>query len=82
MVIDSKENKKIKYLNKLRTNKFMQEEKKFIIEGEHLVNEAKKANVLLETFSVSDVNYSVPNSLVSEKVMNYISVFLISSQLQ
>lgn len=73
MVIDSKENKKIKYLNKLRTNKFMQEEKKFIIEGEHLVNEAKKANVLLETFSVSDVNYSVPNSLVSEKVMNYIS---------
>ena len=46
MVIDSKENKKIKYLNKLRTNKFMQEEKKFIIEGEHLVNEAKKANGL------------------------------------
>ena len=40
MVIESKENKKIKYLNKLRTVKFMQEEKKFIVEGDHLVQEA------------------------------------------
>ena len=28
MIIESKDNKKIKYLNKLRTNKFMNEKKR------------------------------------------------------
>ena len=73
MVIESKENNKIKYLNKLRISKFMQEEKKFIVEGKHLVEEAKNANVLLETFSVYDVDYGVNNNLVSKNVMKYIS---------
>ena len=31
MVITSKDNEKIKYLKKLKNNKFMNEEKKFII---------------------------------------------------
>lgn len=30
MIIESKDNKKIKYLNKLRTNKFMNEEKSLL----------------------------------------------------
>lgn len=73
MVIESKENKKIKYLNKLRTVKFMQEEKKFIVEGDHLVQEALNANVLLETYSTSKVDYGVLNNLVSPLIMNHIS---------
>lgn len=72
-MIESKDNKKIKYLNKLRNNKFMYEEKKFVIEGDHLVKEAYNAGVLLETFSINEVNYGVPNNLVSLGIMNYIS---------
>lgn len=73
MIIESKDNKKVKYINKLRTNKFMMQEKKFIVEGEHLVKEAKEAGVLLETFSTDDVNYNVPNNVVTLGIMDYIS---------
>lgn len=72
-MIESKDNKKIKYINKLRNNKFMNVEKKFIVEGEHLVREASVAGVLLETFSTYDVNYGVTNNEVTDSVMNYIS---------
>ena len=58
MIIESKDNKKIKYLNKLRTNKFMNEEKKFVVEGMHLVNEAKKSGLLLETYSTSSCKHT------------------------
>ena len=37
MIITSKDNNKIKYIRKLRNNKYMNEEKKFVVEGEHLV---------------------------------------------
>lgn len=74
MVIESKDNKKIKYINKLRNNRFMQEEQKFIVEGEHLVKEAKEAGVLLETYSISDENYGVSNNVISPLIMDYISM--------
>ena len=73
MIIESKENKKIKYLNKLRNTKFMNEEKKFIVEGNHLVNEAKLSNLLLETYSTNDIDYGVLNNVVTKNIMNYIS---------
>lgn len=73
MVIESKENKKIKYLNKLRNNKYMNEEKKFIVEGKHLVEEAKKTGILIETYSTNEINYDVTNNVVSSNVMQYIS---------
>lgn len=73
MIIESKENKKIKYLKKLRSNKFMNEEKKFIVEGEHLVKEAKETGVLIETYSVTDVNYGVLNTVISKNLMEYVS---------
>ncbi len=72
-MIESKENKKIKYVNKLRHLKFMEKEKKFIIEGKHLVMEAKKEGVLLETFSTDDTSYGVLNNVVSDEIMKYIS---------
>ena len=73
MVIESKENKKIKYLKKLRNSKFMNEEKKFIVEGEHLVKEAKASGVLIETYSIKDVNYGVLNTVISKSLMEYVS---------
>lgn len=73
MIIDSKENSKIKYLNKLRSTKYMNQEKKFVIEGKHLVEEAFLSGVLLETFSTFDTNYNIKNNIVSDKIMQYIS---------
>lgn len=73
MIIESKDNKKIKYINKLKNNKFINEERKFLVEGEHLVKEASYAGILLETYSVCDVNYGVLNNMVTESVMKHIS---------
>ena len=73
MVITSKDNEKIKYLKKLKNNKFMNEEKKFIIEGDHLTKEAFKAGILLETYSVFDTDFNVPNTLVSKSVIKSLS---------
>ena len=72
-MITSTSNEKIKYIKKLRNNKTIYEEKKFIIEGEHLIIEAKKSGILLETFSINDACYGVSNTLVSENVMKSIS---------
>ncbi len=79
MIIESKENKKIKYINKLRNNKFMNEERKFIVEGFHLIEEAYNAGILLETISVDELDYNVPNVLVTQNIMNYISILPSSS---
>ena len=81
MIIESKDNKKIKYISKLRNTKYMNEEEKFIIEGYHLVEEALKAGILIETISVSDTNYNVPNTLVSDSVMKHISTLPSTSQI-
>ena len=72
-MITSTSNEKIKDIKKLKNTKTMNEEKKFIIEGEHLVVEAEKAGVLLETLSINDVSFGVTNTLVSENVMKSIS---------
>ena len=73
MVITSKDNEKIKYLKKLKNNKFMNEEKKFIIEGDHLTKEAFKTGILLETYSIFDTCFNVPNTLVSKGVIKSLS---------
>lgn len=72
-MIESKENKKIKYIRHLRENKYMKEEKKFVVEGDHLVKEAKLSGVLLETYSTYERDYGVLNNVVSKNVMDYIS---------
>ena len=47
MVIESVQNEKIKYFRKLRETKYIKEYKEFIVEGEHLVEEAIKNNYAL-----------------------------------
>lgn len=72
-MITSKENKKIKYIKHLRNNKFSSKEGKFIIEGSHLVEEASKSGVLLETYSVKEVNFGVLNNLVTDEILKSLS---------
>ena len=51
-IITSLENKKIKYINKLKNKKFRDEEGIFVIETKHLVEEAYKSGFLTELYLV------------------------------
>ena len=75
MIYSSKDNKKIKYIKKLNEKKYRDKFNEFIIEGEHLVLEAYKANlleeiVLLEGFNI---DIDVPKIEVTDLIMKYIS---------
>ena len=72
-MITSVSNDKIKEIIKLKDNKNMMQEKKFIVETMHLVEEAKKCGVLLETISLNDINLGVKNTVVSSNVMAKLS---------
>ena len=68
-IITSLENKKIKYINKLKTKKFRDEEGLFIVETKHLVEEAYKSGFLTELYLV-DTNID-SNILEDEKIIKY-----------
>ncbi len=71
-MITSVENKKIKEIVKLNNKKYRKENKLFIVEANHLVEEAYKHNLLISTYSLYENNY--PNNVVvSENVMRKIS---------
>lgn len=59
-------NNEVKYINKLYLSKHRKEEKKFIVEGKHLVLEAKNAGVLLECYTTDN---SFDGTLISEESM-------------
>ena len=69
-MISSVDNPKIKELMKLKQGKNRKKEEKFIVEGAHLVKEAKMAGVLIESFSIEEKE---GYTLVSESVMKKIS---------
>lgn len=68
-MISSLDNSKVKYLTKLNNSKHRKIEKKFIVEGKHLVDEARKYGLLEEAFSINDLK---GYTLVSVPVMNKI----------
>lgn len=73
MVITSLTNDKIKNVNKLKLKKYRDLNKKFIVEGDHLVSEAYKSGYLTEIFATEDalITYDdIPVILVSNEVMN------------
>lgn len=75
-MIDSVNNKKVVFYKKLRETKYIKENKKFIVEGETLVEEAYKAGVL-ECVLLTDeslCNYDVPKELFSKKCLEKISL--------
>lgn len=76
LLITSVDNNKIKELNKLKTRKYRKEEKKFLIEGYHLVEEAYKKGILLEVLvcenSMPEQN-DIPCTYISANVMSKLS---------
>lgn len=65
-MIQSFENNKIKLLLKLKQAKYRKQEKMFLVEGSHLVSEARQAQVLLEAFSIEEKD---GYTAVSESIM-------------
>ena len=74
-VISSLQNERIKNLSKLLSKKFRDMEGKFLVEGEHLVEEAFKSGLLLEVIKCEDVlgEYDVPTTLVTYEVIKKLS---------
>lgn len=76
MLITSINNEKIKNLSKLNIKKYRDEEKKFLVEGDHLVSEAIKTNNLLELFVLEGKEYNFPNiplTYVTKEVLKKLS---------
>lgn len=73
-MIESVNNEKIVYFKKLRDSKYIKQEKKYIVEGEHLVEEAYKAGILESIISTYDTSYDVKHTLVSKKCLEKISL--------
>ncbi len=77
MNITSTQNDKVKYWNNLKNKKFRDQEKRFLIEGDHLINEAAKLGLILETISIvnPDADYFVTKEIMEkisdQKSINY-----------
>ena len=65
MEINKISKNKLKYLMKLKQKKYINLEHKFIIEGKHLINEAKNANVKVDVYSLEGLSKKEINSLTS-----------------
>ena len=75
-IIESVNNSKIVELKKLQDKKTRQLEKKFLVEGYHLVEEAKKHNLLdyILTTNKNDFNkYNIDGYLVNQKIIDKLS---------
>ena len=70
MNITSLQNEHVKYWNSLKEKKVRDRERRFLIEGDHLINEAKRQNLIIETISVIDL---AADYLVTEDIMKKIS---------
>ena len=75
MVITSLENDKVKELVKLQKKKYRDLTGTFLVEGEHLVEEVFKADLVINIICLEDYNcsYDVPVMYVSYDVMKKIS---------
>lgn len=75
-IIESEENKIVKYVNKLKNPKYIKEEKRFIIEGFHLLEMAKKEDLdfILTLEKIDDLDESINQYIVNEKIMKKLSV--------
>ena len=75
MIITSLDNNKIKKYMKLKQKKYRDEEKLFIVEGEHLVEEAIKNNLLYDLLVIENHEYKIdfPYTVVSNNIMKKLS---------
>lgn len=73
MELTSTSNPKVKYWQKLKERKYRKEEKLFIVEDAHLVNEAIKKNIVKEIITLNDDNYEVDTYKVTPQIMKLLS---------
>lgn len=75
MIYTSINNEHIKEIKKLNQKKYRDINNKFIIEGEHLIEEALKNNIVEEIFLLEgfNKNYQIKTNYINEKVMKYIT---------
>lgn len=75
MVIESINNPKIKEIRKLKEKKYREKEKKYLVEGEHLVLEAFKANTLekIIVLNTSDFELDVEKIYVTKDIIKTLS---------
>ena len=72
-MIESVKNDRVKYYQKLKQKKYRDLEGLFLVEGNHLVEEAFKSGLLVEVLSSNKEDYGVPVIEVSSNVLNYLS---------
>lgn len=75
MVINSLQNERVKNWSKLNTKKYRDEEGLFLVEGDHLVNEAIKNNLVKEIIVLENTVYEtdLPKYEVTDSVMKKIT---------
>ena len=76
MVITSINNNKIKEINKLKEKKYRDSSNSFLVEGEHLVIEAYRENLIKELIVLDDSDFildGIPTVKVSREVMKKLS---------
>ncbi len=73
MELTSVNNEKVRLWSKLKTKKTRDDEKLFLIEGDHLVNIALEKNLVIDLITLSD-SYDFANKyIVTEEIMKKIS---------
>ncbi len=72
-MITSLENEQIKYLKKLKIKKHRDQDDYFLVEGIDLVNEAYKAGYLKELFALTNQDFDIKRTLISEKIARALS---------
>ena len=73
MKLSSINNEKVVYWAKLKMKKYRDIEHSFLVEGEHLVEEALKKNIVKEIITLDDISYDVPTYTVNENIMSRVS---------
>lgn len=80
MELTSTANEKVKYFKKLQTKKYRDTEKLFLIEDEHLVNEALNMGIVKEIITTTRNKYPVDTYYVNDKIMSFLSNQVSSSK--
>ncbi len=73
MIINSLNNSKVKNWTKLKQKKYRDLTNTFLVEGDHLVNEAIKNNLAMEIISLHEFASDLPTYVVSKEVMQKIT---------
>ncbi|WP_036452079.1 TrmH family RNA methyltransferase [Mycoplasma buteonis] len=73
MILTSKSNSKVKFWKKLREKKYRDLENLYLIDGYHLVEEARKQNLLVETIELIGKARFSDSIQVTEDILKYLS---------